>query len=113
MRSGDLLKDLRRRRRLTQAQLSSRSGIAQSVISQYESGKRDPTVENLEALLNSCGETLRSAPIDAHARVETELRVPAAFVEVLAFGETFGRRPPDPLPDMKPVWRRARERCRA
>lgn len=113
MKSAELLKDLRRRRRLTQAQLASRSGIAQSVISQYESGRRDPSVEKLETLLNACGETLRSTPIDAPARAHTELHVPAAFLEVLAFGETFERRPPDALPDMKPVWRRARERCRA
>jgi transcriptional regulator with XRE-family HTH domain len=111
VRSGELIKDLRRRHRLTQEQLAARSGIAQSVISQYESGRRDPTVERLEALLNSCGETLRSVPIGADAG--TEMRVPAAFLEVLAFGETFQRKGPDPLPDMTPVWRRARQRCRA
>jgi transcriptional regulator with XRE-family HTH domain len=37
------LKELRRRRKLSQRQLSKRAGVSRSYISELESGKYDPT----------------------------------------------------------------------
>jgi transcriptional regulator with XRE-family HTH domain len=50
-----LLREARERAGLTQQQLAERSGIAQSTISAYESGKRVPGVDALTKLLDSAG----------------------------------------------------------
>jgi transcriptional regulator with XRE-family HTH domain len=50
-----LLREARERAGLTQQQLAERSGIAQSTISAYESGKREPGVDALERLLDAAG----------------------------------------------------------
>jgi transcriptional regulator with XRE-family HTH domain len=50
-----LLREARERAGLTQQQLAERSGVAQSTISAYESGKREPGVDALEKLLDAAG----------------------------------------------------------
>jgi len=50
-----LVREARERAGLTQKQLAERSGIAQSTISAYESGKREPGVEALDRLLRAAG----------------------------------------------------------
>jgi transcriptional regulator with XRE-family HTH domain len=57
-----LLREARERARLTQKQLAERSGIAQSTISAYESGKREPGVEALTKLLDAAGFGLALRP---------------------------------------------------
>ena len=53
--STSLLREARERAGLTQKQLAERSGIAQSTISAYESGAREPGVEALRKLLDAAG----------------------------------------------------------
>lgn len=50
-----LLREARRRARLTQAQLAARAGVTQSVISAYESGHRQPALSTLVALIDAAG----------------------------------------------------------
>lgn len=47
------VRDLRRRRKLTQKQLSAASGVGQSEISRIERGQANPTAGTLAALLAS------------------------------------------------------------
>jgi transcriptional regulator with XRE-family HTH domain len=56
---ADLLKSVRRRNRLTQAQLARRAGTSQPVISAYERGHRDPTYRTLHRLVEAGGEQLQ------------------------------------------------------
>lgn len=56
--AGALLSRVRRRRRLTQAQLAVRAGTSQAAISRIERGLESPTVDRLNALLQVMGETL-------------------------------------------------------
>jgi len=77
---GELIRAVRRRQGLTQAELARRAGTAQPVISAYERGHRDPTYGTLRALVAAGGEELRlvAAPsagdvpramdLDEHAR---------------------------------------------
>ena len=53
--AGDLLRMARRKSRLTQAELAERAGVAQPLISAYETGRRQPTVPALERLLGAAG----------------------------------------------------------
>jgi transcriptional regulator with XRE-family HTH domain len=55
---GALVARLRRRHRLTQAQLAIRAGTSQAAISRIERGLESPTVDRLAALLQVLGETL-------------------------------------------------------
>jgi DNA-binding XRE family transcriptional regulator len=50
---------LRRRRRVTQAELARRSGVQQSEISRIERGTANPTVATLKALVDALGAELR------------------------------------------------------
>ena len=56
---SELLKEVRRRHGLTQAELARRAGTSQPVISAYERGLRDPTYETLRRLVEAAGERLR------------------------------------------------------
>ena len=50
-----VLRSARQRARLTQQQLASRAGVTQSVVSAYESGRRQPSVPTLAALVAAAG----------------------------------------------------------
>jgi len=53
---------LRKQRRLTQRQLSARTGIQQSEISRIEGGRANPTAATLAALARALGGELRIIP---------------------------------------------------
>lgn len=55
---GEVLRCARLRARLSQTDLARRSGVAQSVISVYESGRREPGVQTLARLVEATGHQL-------------------------------------------------------
>lgn len=61
--SGVLLRLLRRRLRMTQAQLSKKSNVPQTSIANIESGKKRPTLQTLEKLLRAMGMRLALLPV--------------------------------------------------
>jgi transcriptional regulator with XRE-family HTH domain len=77
---AELLRAVRRRRGLTQAELARRAGTSQPVVSAYEHGRRDPTYDTLRKLIEAGGERLvlraepetsdlpRPGSVDEHAR---------------------------------------------
>jgi len=56
--SAALLRAARQRSHLSQTDLARRAGIAQSVISAYESGRRDPSMRTLTRLVEATGHEL-------------------------------------------------------
>jgi transcriptional regulator with XRE-family HTH domain len=56
-----IIRSVRRRQGLTQAELARRAGTSQPVISAYEHGRRDPTYQTLRKLVESGGERLHLA----------------------------------------------------
>jgi transcriptional regulator with XRE-family HTH domain len=65
MDAARLIRDVRRRRGLTQAELARRAGTSQPVVSAYEHGHRDPSVTTLRRLIEASGERLRVDSIAA------------------------------------------------
>jgi hypothetical protein len=63
---GALLRQARTHAGLTQSELAARAGITQSVISAYESGRREPALSTLVALIEATGHDLHVdlRPID-------------------------------------------------
>lgn len=57
--AGGILRDARHRAGLTQVELSERSGVVRPLISQYENGRKDPSVTMLARLVEACGMELR------------------------------------------------------
>ena len=53
--AGSLLRDARSRAGLSQAELGRRAGVAQSVISAYEAGSRQPALPTLARLIHAAG----------------------------------------------------------
>lgn len=56
--SGELLRTARARSGLSQTELARRSGVAQSVVSAYEAGKRQPALPTLSKLVAATGHRL-------------------------------------------------------
>jgi hypothetical protein len=54
-----LLRSVRQRRGLTQADLAARAGTSQPVVSAYEHDRRDPSFATLTKLIEAAGEELR------------------------------------------------------
>ena len=50
-----LILGLRKTNNMTQGELAKKSGISQSMISLYETGRVSPSIYSLEAMLNACG----------------------------------------------------------
>lgn len=73
LKSSDLLRTARQRARLSQTDLARRAGIAQSVISAYESGRREPSLPTLTRLIEATGHELA---IDVVASPEGALGLP-------------------------------------
>jgi transcriptional regulator with XRE-family HTH domain len=77
VQAAELVRTVRRRRRLTQAKLAIRAGTTQTAISRLESGAQSPTFETVRRLLLVMGEDLSlnartlSGTFDA-AHLETE-----------------------------------------
>jgi transcriptional regulator with XRE-family HTH domain len=57
--AGNLLRDARRRLGLTQAQFAERVSLTQSKVSEYESGRRQPTLATVVRLIEAAGLELR------------------------------------------------------
>jgi HTH-type transcriptional regulator / antitoxin HipB len=52
---GDLIKQIRKRKGLTQKELSQRMGISDSAVNKYESGKENPTLHTLRKIAAALG----------------------------------------------------------
>ncbi len=52
---NDLVREARKRARLTQRELAERAGTTQSAIARLENGRTSPTFENVIRLLRLCG----------------------------------------------------------
>jgi predicted nucleotidyltransferase/DNA-binding XRE family transcriptional regulator len=55
MTAGTLLRQARRGAGLSQVELAARAGVTQSVISAYESGRREPSLPTLAVLIEATG----------------------------------------------------------
>ena len=71
--AGALLRQARKRASLSQVDLAARAGVTQSVISAYESGRRQPAVPTFAALVDATGSELviglRRQPRRIHLRL--------------------------------------------
>jgi hypothetical protein len=54
-----VLRDARLRARLSQTELARQAGVAQSVISAYEAGRREPSLTTLTRLVSATGHTIK------------------------------------------------------
>jgi transcriptional regulator with XRE-family HTH domain len=59
---GRLLRQARRRAKLSQRALAELSGVPQPAIARIESGRVSPRVRTLDGLLRLCGERLDAVP---------------------------------------------------
>ncbi len=99
MEPGDLLRSLRRRRGLTQADLGRRAGTSQPVVSAYENGRRDPTFGTLRRLVEAGGEGLRISAevvVDGPPRCRSVDENARRLVDVLLLADAIPTGPPSP-----------------
>lgn len=55
---GEMIREARHRARLSQNDLARRAGVAQPVVSAYESGRREPSLRTLAKLIEATGTEL-------------------------------------------------------
>ena len=95
MEPAELIKSLRRRRGLTQAELARRAGTSQPVVSAYECGHRDPTYSTLRRLVEAGGERLQLGigPPHTDLRPAADAREHASrLVDVLSVADAIPTR---------------------
>jgi transcriptional regulator with XRE-family HTH domain len=97
MNGASLLTKARKRAGLTQSELARRAGTSQPVISAYEHGRRDPSIETLRRLVRAAGAEL---DLGVGARTGQELPAPAddaeraaRLVDVLLLADAIPNRP--------------------
>lgn len=81
MLSHHLIREARRRGRLTQAELAMRAGTTQSAVARWEAGRSLPSLEKLKELVECCGLELAFSLMprrEAEERVLDQLRVLSA-----------------------------------
>ena len=95
MDAATLVRTARLRRGLTQAELATRTGTSQPVISAYENGGRDPSIGTLARLVAGTGSRLvlgvADQPSDLPPLTTPEARS-AAIVDVLLLADAVPRR---------------------
>jgi predicted nucleotidyltransferase/DNA-binding XRE family transcriptional regulator len=57
--AAEIVREARRRAGLTQSQLARTAGLTQSVVSAYESGRREPSLQQLNRLVSASGQRLQ------------------------------------------------------
>lgn len=70
--AGLIVRDARRRAGMSQIELGRRAGVTQSVVSAYESGRRQPSLPTLERLVRAAG-----LELDVAVRAAAPARTPA------------------------------------
>jgi transcriptional regulator with XRE-family HTH domain len=100
--AGELIKEARRRSRLSQRELATRAGTSQAAISRIESGREEPTLERLEQILAGLGwrPVIELEPIAYHreeprrlyadANGDPSLRLEGGL-NMIEFAKEFGR----------------------
>lgn len=98
MTPGQLVREKRVRRGLSQARLARRTGTRQSAISRLEADEVSPTVETLEVLLRAMGEELQlggsAAPREydpAHRRAAAARPTAERLALALSWNRMAGR----------------------
>jgi uncharacterized protein len=98
--AAKVIRDVRRRQGLTQAQLARRAGTSQPVISAYEHGHRDPGYETLRKLVGAAGEQLHvdavTPPSDLPPPADLEEHA-RRLLDVLSLSDAIPVRRLDPV----------------
>jgi transcriptional regulator with XRE-family HTH domain len=88
--AGDLIREIRQQSGLSQAELARRTGLARSVLSAYEHGRRQPAVAALARIASAAGLQVRvaraSEPVDS-------ARAGRILTQVLDLAEQLPYRP--------------------
>ena len=85
MIDGPTLRDLRRRRRLTQAELASRTGIPHTVLSAYERGRRVPGLDAAARIIDALGFRVQFVDIPDPAAQGRDLEAVLTLADALPF----------------------------
>jgi uncharacterized protein len=90
--AGNLIREIRRERSLSQAELARAAGIPRSIVNVYERGRRQPGVDALARIAESAGVRLQVAP-----EAVDPIRAGRILEQVLDLAEALPYRKPGKL----------------
>ncbi len=96
MTPGGLIRAVRRRQGLTQAELARRAGTSQPMVSAYEHDRRDPSFATLARLIEAAGEQLHIDAVAPRADVPPARDVhehARRLLDVLSLADAIPTRP--------------------
>ncbi len=66
--AAGLIRLARSKAGMTQTELAASAGVSQQVVSEYETGRKEPTLPSLRRLINAAGYemSMRLEPVDEH-----------------------------------------------
>ena len=67
--------EARKNKQMTQAEISKKSGLTQSVIARVESGKHSPTMQTMIKYLHAIGYTLKVVPTSKEISIQKEHKI--------------------------------------
>lgn len=71
-RAAELIRYARRQSGLTQSALARLAGVTQSVVSEYENGRREPSFDAVDRLISAAGLVVEVAPRTAEEQSERD-----------------------------------------
>ncbi len=92
---GEVLGSLRRQANMSQVELAEKSGVAQSVISLYEHGKRMPAADVFIALVEALGAKVAFVPLPGSPMGED--LVAEVLPDLLLLADALPQKPADEL----------------
>jgi transcriptional regulator with XRE-family HTH domain len=95
--AADLIRTIRRRSGLTQAEMAKRCGLARPALSAYENGRRQPSVATLARIAAACGAKVELTPSVDLFRNGAKFEDALSIVDAMPSGRHRRRTLPKPI----------------
>lgn len=80
---GENIRNYRKLRFMTQAQLAERIGMSQSTVGMYETGRREPDMDQIEAIADALNVSMRDLLPEGRNEISKDLQMSPERIKLL------------------------------